>query len=56
VDHDPCGEWDYAAGKIIVHEAGGRMTTLDGGALYPGCDLLITNGSLHDEIGALLRG
>jgi histidinol-phosphatase len=55
VDHDPCGEWDYAAGKIIVQEAGGRMTTLDGGALYPGCDLLITNGSLHDEVRAALN-
>jgi histidinol-phosphatase len=56
VDHDPCGEWDYAAGKIIVQEAGGRMTTLDGGALYPGCDLLISNGALHDEVRALLSG
>jgi hypothetical protein len=32
------------------------MTTLDGGALYPGCDLLITNGALHDEVRALLSG
>jgi len=56
VDHDPCGEWDYAAGKIIVEEAGGRMTTLDGGPLHPGCDLLVTNGSLHDEARTLLVG
>ena len=56
VDHDPCGEWDYAAGKIIVEEAGGRMTTLDGGPLREGCDLLVTNGSLHEEAQVLLRG
>lgn len=56
VDHDPCGEWDYAAGKIIVEEAGGRMTTLDGGPLHPGADLLVSNGALHDEVRALLRG
>lgn len=56
VDHDPCGEWDYAAGKIIVEEAGGRMTTLDGGPLHPGCDLLVSNGSLHDEVRTLLSG
>ena len=56
VDHDPCGEWDYAAGKIIVEEAGGRMTTLNGGALHAGCDLLVTNGSLHDQVRKLLGG
>ena len=56
VDHDPCGEWDYAASKIIVEEAGGRITTLGGGPLHPGCDLLVTNGSLHYEARALLAG
>jgi histidinol-phosphatase len=48
VDHDPCGQWDYAAGKIIVTEAGGAMTTLAGARLHPGCDLLVSNGALHD--------
>jgi len=55
LDHDPCGEWDYAAGKIIVEEAGGRMTTLDGGPLRPGGDLLVSNGALHEEVRALLE-
>ncbi len=56
LDHDPCGEWDYAAGKIIVEEAGGRMTTLDGGSPRPGGDLLVSNGALHEEVRALLEG
>ncbi len=56
VEHEPCGEWDYTAGKLIIEEAGGRLTTLAGGALHPGCDLLATNGLLHEEIGALMRG
>jgi histidinol-phosphatase len=54
VDHDPCGEWDYAAGKIIVEEAGGAMTTLSGTPLRPGCDLLVSNGALHDATRRVL--
>jgi histidinol-phosphatase len=54
VDHDPCGEWDYAAGRIIVVEAGGAMTTLSGAPLQPGCDLLVSNGALHDATRRVL--
>jgi histidinol-phosphatase len=54
LDHDPCGPWDYSAGKIIVEEAGGRMTTLDGAPPHPGCDLLVTNGVLHEAVRTLL--
>ncbi|MEP7060217.1 MAG: inositol monophosphatase family protein [Actinomycetota bacterium] len=56
VDHDPCGEWDYAAGKIVVEEAGGRMTTLSGDRPHPGCDLLVSNGALHDLARTVIGG
>jgi histidinol-phosphatase len=46
--------WDYAAVDVIVREAGGRVTTFEGGALVPGGSVLSTNGVLHDEIVARL--
>jgi len=42
--------WDYAAVQVIVEEAGGRMTGLDGGPLRDGGSALTTNGLLHEEI------
>lgn len=54
VEHEPCGEWDWAATVAIVGEAGGRVTTLDGGVPHDGCDLLVTNGRLHDDVLAVL--
>jgi histidinol-phosphatase len=47
--------WDWAALAPIVREAGGRMTTLDGGPLAEGSSVLTTNGLLHDEITRLFR-
>ncbi|MGE5225858.1 MAG: inositol monophosphatase family protein [Planctomycetaceae bacterium] len=41
--------WDYAAVEVIVTEAGGRMTTFDGGPLAHRRSVLTTNGHLHDE-------
>lgn len=37
--------WDYAAGSLIVEEAGGVVTKIDGGALplNEGCGVLATN-------------
>ena len=37
--------WDYAAGSLIVEEAGGVITTIDGGELplNEGCGVLATN-------------
>ena len=37
--------WDYAAGSLIVEEAGGVVTTIDGGELplNEGCGVLATN-------------
>jgi histidinol-phosphatase len=42
--------WDFAAVHVIVEEAGGRMTTLDGAPLVDRGSALTTNGALHDAI------
>jgi histidinol-phosphatase len=46
--------WDYAALQVIVEEAGGRMTQLDGSPTAAGGSVLTTNGVLHDELVARL--
>jgi histidinol-phosphatase len=48
--------WDYAAVQLVVEEAGGRCTTFDGGAPRPDGSFVATNGALHDEVVALLKG
>jgi histidinol-phosphatase len=48
--------WDFAAVQVVVEEAGGRMTQLDGSPVEHGASVLSTNGVLHDEIVARLRG
>jgi len=48
--------WDAAAGILLVAEAGGRCTTLEGGAYrvdHPGC--LASNGLIHDELLNVIR-
>ena len=48
--------WDVAAIKVIIEEAGGRLTDLDGhGGIY-GTTVLASNGLLHDEALAALHG
>jgi myo-inositol-1(or 4)-monophosphatase len=48
--------WDMAAGRLLVEEAGGRVSRFDGSALGLEPDeCLATNGRIHDEILALLR-
>lgn len=47
--------WDLAAGALLVTEAGGRVTDLDGGR----CDfrdgwMVASNGRVHDELVAAL--
>jgi histidinol-phosphatase len=54
LEHEPCFPWDWAATEVIVAEAGGRMTTLEGAAPAPGSNLLVTNGLVHDEIVSTL--
>lgn len=48
--------WDVAAGILLVTEAGGNVTALDGGPydLY-GTEILATNGALHDEAARVAR-
>ncbi|MFQ5475078.1 MAG: inositol monophosphatase family protein [Candidatus Nanoarchaeia archaeon] len=43
--------WDVAACNLIVEEAGGKVTKLDGGEWKADvCDLLLSNGRLHEDI------
>ncbi len=57
--HPNLQPWDYAAGMLIVTEAGGAVSRLDGRPvrLFDGAtDLLATNGHLHDEALSLIAG
>ena len=50
------GAWDVAAGAVLVAEAGGRVTGLDGAPLdLDAPTLLASNGRIHDEMLATLR-
>ncbi|MCW2890111.1 MAG: histidinol-phosphate phosphatase [Streptosporangiaceae bacterium] len=52
---DPWGEiWDIAPSLVIVEEAGGRVTDLEGIARPDAGCAIVTNGLLHDEILARL--
>ena len=50
--------WDHAAGAIIVEEAGGRVSDMDGKALNFGANekmldnrgVVVSNGSLHEQV------
>jgi histidinol-phosphatase len=44
--------WDYAALVPIVEEAGGRISTFEGGPLTDGGSVLTSNGRVHDDIVA----
>ena len=46
--------WDFAALKVIIEEAGGKISQFDGSALIHGGTVLSTNGLLHDEVVARL--
>ncbi|MPZ66714.1 MAG: histidinol-phosphatase [Pseudonocardiaceae bacterium] len=47
--------WDVAAVQVIVEQAGGRFTDLDGVPTHDGGTALSSNGLLHDAALALLR-
>jgi histidinol-phosphatase len=55
---EPQGElWDLAALQVIVEEAGGRFTDLEGVAWASGGSAVSTNGLLHDQVlAAFHRG
>lgn len=48
--------WDMAAGSLIIQEAGGAVTSFDGGAfdLY-GTEILASNGRIHGEMISVLK-
>jgi histidinol-phosphatase len=48
--------WDLAALKVIVEEAGGRFTDLAGTPTDDGGSAVSSNGTLHDEVLAILSG
>lgn len=55
--------WDHAGGVLVVEEAGGRVTDVDGNrldfthgrALERNRGVVVTNGLLHDRVIAALR-
>ena len=48
--------WDAAAVEVVVREAGGRFGDWRGGPGIDSGDGLATNGLVHDQVLALLRG
>ena len=49
--------WDVAAGALLISEAGGRVTNIDGSSLdLDGGQFLASNGLVHDEMLGLLKG
>lgn len=48
--------WDAAAGWLLVTEAGGRVTAMDGTPFRLGGPLLSSNGVLHGTMLKLLQG
>lgn len=50
------GPWDAAAGALLVEEAGGRVTALDGGPLDRAAPALVaSNGHIHSQMIAILE-
>ena len=48
--------WDFAAGRLFVEEAGGRVTTCTGNPLpLAQSHILASNGRLHDAMLAVVR-
>lgn len=48
--------WDIAAVQVIVEEAGGRLTDIDGMPRLDAGHCIVTNGALHEEVLRRLRG
>jgi myo-inositol-1(or 4)-monophosphatase len=55
--HMNLSPWDYAAAQLLVEEAGGKATRLNGAPLYlfdQKAGLLISNGAVHEELLGML--
>jgi histidinol-phosphatase len=48
--------WDVAAIQVIVEEAGGRFSDLNGARTPDGGSVVCTNGHLHNEVLTRLKG
>ena len=49
--------WDSAAGFLMVEEAGGKVTDLDGNPYSPyQPGIIATNGKIHDQLLAVIKG
>ena len=47
--------WDIAAGLVVVREAGGIVSEVDGGdRMMQSGDVLACNGQLHEDLRTLL--
>src|SRR5205085_6407625 len=48
--------WDIAAGALVVAEAGGLVTQMDGSPFNPrGDQVLATNGRIHEHMLGIIR-
>jgi myo-inositol-1(or 4)-monophosphatase len=48
--------WDIAAGALLIQEAGGRVTAIDGSGLdIAAGSIAASNGRIHDELCAALQ-
>lgn len=48
--------WDVAGGRLLVEEAGGRVTDMEGRPFRPeGSDILASNGRIHRDMVTLLN-
>lgn len=48
--------WDFAAGSLLVEEAGGKVTDFEGNPLSPqSTTVLVSNSILHDDLAALVK-
>src|SRR5262249_18794656 len=49
--------WDIAGGSLIVAEAGGRVTNMEGAPFASrGLSVLATNGALHEAMLDVING
>ena len=48
--------WDLAAPLVIIEEAGGRLTDLEGDRTIHSGTVLASNGLLHEDVLGRLRG
>ncbi|MGO9603420.1 MAG: inositol monophosphatase family protein [Candidatus Binataceae bacterium] len=50
------GAWDVAAGALMIEEAGGKVTNMEGASLdLASGDTLATNGRIHQELLRIIR-